>query len=1486
MNFVNSLKKLTVKVVSKHIIGSGIIFCPSDTSEFCFIITARHCIHGLNFDNGAKQEDIKIEELYAESLEAGTYQMSNDDKIIWSEKKGHDIAILKIPCKELISKIGNIPKLRLLTFAESKSDCFFRGFPYWDKNEFPRTVDARLEIRDSEKPRFHIKVTDDFSQYMVETPANLVKGLSGSGVCVDINDSIYLFGIVTDYEAASHRFICQNVNELILKECKDVQFYNIEVERTIPEQWFIEQLERSSKNMGPRFTWKNNYPVDIEKEFSTFGRDDTFRNLLQDAFFKCVEQYKVFQNEINSKHQGFLSLHLKKLLSKQKFKIEKKISLKKAFYIYDESFSELLLSYQKLNYGNKNLPLKTLNKLVNRTMKLSEVLVDYFSDYGDLSNKVNKNNANEANEVRSLILSLKSELEKLGEFIIKHNDLANSSLLIISGKAGNGKSQLLAYAANQRAKNGNPSILVLGQRLLRSVDPWGQILKELGLSCASEMFLIALNKKGESLNKIVIIFIDALNEGQGIRLWNQNILSFIETVGRYKWIKLVVSYRTSYKEALFRNITLPPHYSLIHSGFLGVEEEARRFFFEIYNIQESDATPFSTEFQNPLFLKLFCLALTGGGFKGDINSYSGIVWVIEHFLKYVNEILGLPENFNYRSENLNLVKKVVDGYVKRSIEENKAFLNYEEVFTETEGLVSIFLNKRGFLNGLIDEEVFYENLIRNNERDEIVIDFSYEKFGDHLKVNYLLKDIDKNDLKSSISQGGKLHYYFADTESFQKNKGLMEALMIQVPFRYGLNLIDIIRDEEVFRNYIPSLIYEIVGSLKDFISPITIGYIKNQILNNAGAREVILDQILTIYSNSKLYFNAEFLHKTLMPLSMADRDSIWTSFLQDRFYSLEETTSVSSVIQRIVNIEPHDISVDKDVIWLNCVVSCWFLSSSNRRLRDYSTKALIHLLSQRLEILIRVLNEFGNCNDPYVVQRIYAIALGCVIRTKQLDRLNQVCRIIFEKIFNQSIVPPDILLRDYARECIEYAISIGLKFDFEIEKIRPPYKSPTFDSFPTNNDISKYLKENDKNEGRYGLEQIMKSMVTEFGKGTSSYGDFGRYVFGSAVKNWKKVNENDLSNLAIKKIIEEYGYDVNKHGVFDSKDRFGSRARNYYQMERIGKKYQWISLFEILATLSDNYQFYDERFKDNLAKFEGPWLPFVRDIDPTTLFIKSNELEESKSHPNKLPFFNWSGSPKKWIKASKMIPMPSQMIKFNNSDDDDWLALEFYSSFKEPDIEDDSQAKEIWFQIRSYICKESDYVKITNWAKRQNFMGRWMPESTSRYEVFNREFYWAPSSQTFKSEYYSGNDWQTIHAQASGKNIGDVAVTAIQYNWERENDMSPEHGISFYKPSRFLFELLNLKYSETDGELVNQHNKLVCFDSSLTIGGGQRLVINKKELLSTLKKNGLRIFWTVLGEKLITGNYQNTLENIPGRLEISGLVTESNGKLSDNLKFY
>ena len=98
---------------------------------------------------------------------------------------------------------------------------------------------------------------------------------------------------------------------------------------------------------------------------------------------------------------------------------------------------------------------------------------------------------------------------------------------------------------------------------------------------------------------------------------------------------------------------------------------------------------------------------------------------------------------------------------------------------------------------------------------------------------------------------------------------------------------------------------------------------------------------------------------------------------------------------------------------------------------------------------------------------------------------------------------------------------------------------------------------------------------------------------------FKKVDTANIYYYALRFIFENLGYCSKYFGEYDS-HRAGFDRHHVKKIERIGKKYQWIAMYNILARLSDKYKLKGWDWNDKTDCFyEGPWEPYVRDFDPT-----------------------------------------------------------------------------------------------------------------------------------------------------------------------------------------------------------------------------------------------------------------------------------------------
>jgi predicted ABC-type transport system involved in lysophospholipase L1 biosynthesis ATPase subunit len=128
--------------------------------------------------------------------------------------------------------------------------------------------------------------------------------------------------------------------------------------------------------------------------------------------------------------------------------------------------------------------------------------------------------------------------------------LGNEPALLLVGEAGMGKSHLLAATVQNYRRQDLVSVLILGQHLTTMDDPWTQIIRLLHIACDRDTFLGVLNTYGETQRVRVLLCIDAINEGQGRRVWEDHLAAFLTIIARYPWIGLVLSIQSSYEKLI------------------------------------------------------------------------------------------------------------------------------------------------------------------------------------------------------------------------------------------------------------------------------------------------------------------------------------------------------------------------------------------------------------------------------------------------------------------------------------------------------------------------------------------------------------------------------------------------------------------------------------------------------------------------------------------------------------------------------------------------------------------------------------------------------------------------------------------------------------------------------------------------------------------------------------------------------------------------
>lgn len=1178
---------------------------------------------------------------------------------------------------------------------------------------------------------------------------------------------------------------------------------------------------------------------------------------------------------------------------------------------------------------------------------------------------------------------------------------SNNPFLLLTGEAGTGKTHLLCAIAEERLKNNFPTFLFLAEEI-NTQDPWKSILKEVGAAGSADDFLKDLNEFASRKKVRALIIIDAINEAPLRVLWER----LIKSIKKYPWIGLILSVRNGFEEEYTTKAIRKSFVKVEHKGFTLREWEAVTKYFNQYDIPLPEIPLLLSEFSNPLFLTIFCKTHKGG--KRQIKGHVGFTTIFEYYvIEQGDEVLssfGLPVGRDAYNKHpvWDLIFKDIAIWMSK---------NNSERIPEQEAKSII---KKHFKN--IDPKLFLTSLEKhfllfriphydsNYKVSGFDYKFPYQKFSDHLIVRYLLKEylVGNPNPRSAFRIGTPLGKIIHER---WPNYGLVEALSIQVPeWLKGRELIFLApskfrETETAKRAFLASLVWRKLSIKKgksETIKPRLIVHYFNKHLIRTHAEELKNTLISTapILSHP---FNAFFLHKHLSGMKMPRRDSFWLPFLHNHYATYGEDSSIDRIIYWSWK-RSELFPLSDESIKLMAIPLVWFLASSNRYLRDGSTKALVALLEKHINILTEIIDLFSLVDDPYIIERLYAAAYGCALRSQDKDSISKLALCVYEKIFSKGNPPVHILLRDYARGIVETGLITNPRLKVNKKLIQPPYSSRWPKKIPSLEHLKKtYYSKKIKNKFNKEIDAYGRIWYSLMYSNHGGLCDFGRYVVDSAVSRWadvpikkenrpltrkevyksfladltplqrlnwnrymrarqhniksqpiwsilrfidmseekekeehkkelekistqekrveilrkefvkklnptqKKIYEDwvgpyqnrdsnkmkDLDSQAIERLIFstiiKLGWDPELFADFD--DGVNDRGREAKKSERIGKKYQWIAFHEVLARIADNYAF-KPGWSDELQDYKGVWQFWDRDLDPSVLWNEPKEKYE-KGERFDFSYSNWKPSltATEWAKIDKDLPSQSKFLQFKDKAGKTWLILKRYYTWEQPDVPGQEKygkvRRELWYMVQGYLVPKKEADRFFKWGKKQDFMGRWMPEGLEIHQIYLREF---PYHLAYRDQYNEKNEkfrWREVkkNSMNMGKTEFKVITTYEDYLSEISSfDCSTDGVLGLKLPSKEVYELLDLSSSDEDG-VYKQGNEIAAFDL-IVKGQASGLAIDKKKLQEALKNNDLELFWVVLGEKVILGG----IGNFMGRLEIGGIHRlKDDGKIESHI---
>ncbi|WIV49780.1 ATP-binding protein [Marivivens sp. LCG002] len=850
-------------------------------------------------------------------------------------------------------------------------------------------------------------------------------------------------------------------------------------EQVLDNRWFQNQVSSATLKLDDRFNPDDHVEVSIEDLFDAIVRGPETRRTLNDAIDGLTK------NRVPN------------------------IEFTTTEIVPDQDLlQEMQTDWETLTSS------KPMVQFTPGTIWTWAVLVDVASRLSSNTSKVqrlfysiDKEAQNEADKRKVEVVS--HSLRELSSAVYEIRDtLAGKGLIaeaqqcaLVLGEAGSGKSHVLGQIASKRVEQDLPTVLVLGHDF-GDAPFWTQLGQLLGINGNSAVEILGLlNAVGERLGARTLILIDAINEGVGAHYWKHWLPTVVASIQSYPYLAAVVSCRDVYADyaipkALQESL---PMYRI--QGFHTPEERERAAiqYLDKKGISRPNTPWLSPEFSNPLFLKSTSEALAAKGATEFPRGLNGVSQLMALYLDSFSTRMGVPTATS--DEISRSLKRLVSAISLQMADDGQDFLAVDRA----NEIIANIIGNRSAPEGKTWLDVFIQtNLFRRDpppysEDDNPLfppadlVRFSFQRFQDYLMADALVNKVlalsSDDDPSSAFAPSGPLGFLFYENDVGKcvrhQFAGLVAALSTIYPERVGTEFVlslpnwekHWLQDHPFQPAFAESFKWRQIDAFSDdtrtLLNGLDSGYVET------------LELLLEVSMTSGHPYNAHRLHDCLKRLPLAKRDSYWTQWIN--YSSREELSQIDRIVSW--SLSAADENSDPRHVDLAAIVLTWSLSSSHMTLRDRATKALTSVFLRHGGVFETLLQKMQDCDDPYIIERLYAAAFGACCNDPEAGRLSSYSQLVYDAAFASGKPPVALLTRDYALGIIELAEFHGSTgSSVELNRCYHPFSTepPLFGL--TEGEVESTAKAS-------GDEKIFRSAGSE-------WGDYGKHSIPRRVRDF------------------------------------------------------------------------------------------------------------------------------------------------------------------------------------------------------------------------------------------------------------------------------------------------------------------------------------------------------------------------------------------------
>lgn len=894
-------------------------------------------------------------------------------------------------------------------------------------------------------------------------------------------------------------------------------------------------------------------------------------------------------------------------------------------------------------------------------------------------------------------------------------------LSAVIGGAGRGKTFLGASLTS-----GEPNgVFIAARDLANRGDPDDLVARIPSLPLASWSELLeAIDAAGARAGRRIPIVLDGLNESENYSDWEAPLARVQAQLSEYPHVLVVATLRPSAADVL--PIDCP---SIELPGFRPEVGDAVARYFDYYKIEAGRAPLPWDHFDNPLFLRLFCEAANPDrAVTVGVESLPGsLAAAYEEFVR--TAVRRVATSLARGEEE---VVRAVDRVAAALWDRGVRALPFEDL----QGLIGDQPGDwaRSLARALEEEGILTrESSARQTQQSSILFD----GLAGFIVADYVMR-----------THGHKLAAWL-NAKKTQRQLWRQESRLRRFASRLPTGLqgrlaklarLSLAAEHPLREDILAGLVGLAPRRQRFQLWPLLAGGPRRQALREAAEIEGflidnetvnalegyiserqdvgILRRLTGVHGSSRHPLNARFLHRVLRSMRQSDRDLYWTEWVRRSAEDIEREVQLRLEQWSAGTLGGED---DLDAIWL-----AWVLTTTNRRLRDSVTAALVALGASAPSVLLGVVEELLNAPDPYVRERLLAAAYGSAMANaaspeRLLDPLERLLAAVSREMLSDAAPYPTThwLMREYLTGMAALADAHGHS---GIIPSRATWKEAP---------LAKPITESDPRAAE--VQQTMHM-------------DFANYTLGRLLPDRANYDTRDPAYVEVASAVRGRIWDLGwRSASFGQIDRsLGGEGRfigSSGRLDRYGKKYGWIAYFEVAGWL------------DSVGRLTFPYEPTGRLSD---LGIDPSFPARPEAASTPLP--RWSDAEPSddlaWLRAGQ-VEVPPSFLRADsvNGFPGPWIAVE---GFMQEDHE--LSARRVSAFIRGLAVAKDDIPSLVAAVQSRQYLGnRWLPEPPQDHYMFAGEFPWHPKLDR-GLEPYLPSEWDD--------DVGRLEVLGHDYTFE------------------------------------------------------------------------------------------------------------------------